>query len=180
MVLVRSYRRYSLRRTSNLYQARGGPHRRRFGRIRCRSHRRIVDPNLSRVSLVGEPLESAIQCARNFLFCSHRRLRWCGHNCILPTFSERRTALVCSSHFGGRCGDHGHRRHSVLSRTAFMAAASRRDIRDNRIAAAPTLMAGKRWFDLRFRNFANACSRRRSFALEPGVQHRQQDQRQKC
>ena len=78
LILVRSCRSCPLRHASNLYQASGGPHRRRLGRIHCRSDGRIVDLSLPRVPLAGEPLESAIQRAGNFLFRSHWRLRWRG------------------------------------------------------------------------------------------------------
>ncbi len=107
LVLVRRCRRYSLRRASNLYQARGGPHWRRLGRIRCRGDGRIVNLSLPRVSLAGEPLEPAIDCARNFLFGSHRRLRWRRHNCPFSSLSKRRAAFSRSRNSGLWCGTHG-------------------------------------------------------------------------
>ena len=133
MVLVCSRRRYSLRRASNLYQARGGPHRRRLGRIRCRSDGRIVDLSLPRVSLGGEPLESAIQCARNFLFRSHRHLRGRGHNCLFSSLSKRRAALRCSGHFSSRRGNHGHRGYFVFPGSPIVAAVTWYHARNRRI-----------------------------------------------
>jgi len=134
VVLVRSCRRYSLRGASNLYQACGGPHRRRLGRIRCRSHGRIVDLSLPRVSLAGEPLESAIQCPRDFLFCSHGRVRRRGDNCVFSSFPKRRAAISRPSHScGGRC-DHGNRWHLVFPRTTIVAAVTWHHVRDRWIS----------------------------------------------
>ncbi len=125
MVLVRSCRRYSLRRASNLYQARGRPHRRRLGRIRCRGDGRIVNLSLPCVSLAGEPLESAIQCVRNFLFRSHRSLCRSGHDSVLSAFSTRWSAVGRSGYFSRRRGHHGRRWYFIFPRSSVLAAYAR-------------------------------------------------------
>jgi len=128
---------------SNLYQARGGPHRGRLGRIRCRSDGRIVDLSLSRVSLVGEPLESAIQCAGNFLFRSYRHLRRRGHDRIFSPLSKRRAAFFCAGDFGRWRSDHGHRRNVIFPRTAVLAAAHWHCVCNHRIVSvAPMICDG--------------------------------------
>ena len=169
LILVRSCRSCPLRHASNLYQASGGPHRRRLGRIHCRSDGRIVDLSLPRVPLAGEPLESAIQRAGNFLFRSHWRLRWRGNDRILPAFSERRAALFCPRHSGRRRRDHGHCWHFVFPRTAFVATASRCRIRDRRFVPPATLARRQSGFDFNLRDFFRRDSGRFLFALEPGI-----------
>jgi hypothetical protein len=117
-----------------------GPHRRRLGRIRCRGHGCIIDLNLSRVSLVGEPLESAIQRAGNFLFHSHGRVRGRGHDCVFSSLPERRAVVSGPSHSCGRRSDHGHRGDSVLPGAGIVAAAHRNCSRDNRSSAFAPLI----------------------------------------
>ena len=159
LVLVRSCRRYSLRRASNLYQARGEPHRRRLGRIRCRSHGRIVDLSLSRVSLVGQPMELAIQCPRNFLFRSHGRVRRRGDNCFLSSLPERRAAISRPSHSCGWCSDHGDRRNPVLPGAGIVAAAAWHHARDRRsvFAAQIRVRTNCRWSNYRV-HFVRSCN----------------------
>src|SRR4029453_6588906 len=115
----------ALWRAPNLHPNGSRSHRWGVRRLRSRGDRGIVDFTLPRISLVVEPLESAIQRARNFLFRSHWSLRGCRNDCILPAFSKRRPALVGSSYFSWRRRDYGNRRHFVFSRTAVVAENSR-------------------------------------------------------
>jgi len=89
------------------------------------------------VPLLGnEPLGSTIDGRGNFLLCAHGGLckRW--RNCILPAFSKRRPAVVGSSDFGWRCGDHGDCRNSVFPRTAIMAENRGSCVRDHWLFSA--------------------------------------------
>jgi hypothetical protein len=104
-----------------------------FGRICRRSHGRIVDLSLSRVSLVGEPLESAIQWQGNSLFCSHRNKRRRMNDRLFPFVSKGRSAIRRTRHSGWRRGDHGDRGYFVFSRSAVVAAAPWRHARDCRL-----------------------------------------------
>lgn len=177
MVLVRGRCCCALWRAPNLHSNGGGSHRRGLGRIRCRSDSRIDDLTLPRVPLAGEPLESAIQRARSFLFRSYWNLRRRWDNCILPSFSKRRSAFFCSSDLGRRRRHHGHRRDSILPRAAIVATVGRCGIRDRRFVPAATLTRQKHrccFFSL-FRR----CGGRFLFALKPGVENRQNHQGQK-
>ena len=113
---------HTLWRASNFYQAGGGRHRRRLGRIRRRSDRCIIDLTVPWVSMVDEPLKSAVQHVRNFLFCSYWPLCRRRYNRVLPSLSKRRSTFSRSSDFGWWRGNHGHRRYIVLPRNADMAA----------------------------------------------------------
>jgi hypothetical protein len=72
-----------------------------FGRICRRSHGRIVDLSLSRVSLVGEPLESAIQWQGNSLFCSHRNKRRRMNDRLFPFVSKGQSASAVPAILAG-------------------------------------------------------------------------------
>jgi len=68
--------------------------------FRRRSERCSIDLTLPWLSLFDEPLESAIQSLRNFLFHSYRPLCRRRHNRVLPSLSTRRSTFSCSSDFG--------------------------------------------------------------------------------
>jgi hypothetical protein len=136
LVLVCGYRGCSLWSTSNLHPNGGRSHRRRSRRICCRSDSRIVDPALSCVSLAGGPLESTVECARNFLFRSHRNLRRRGNNRVLSSVSTRWSAIGCSGYFSRRRRHHGDCWHLVFPRSTVVATLSRCRIRDCGIVLA--------------------------------------------
>jgi len=170
----------ALRRASNLYQARGRPHRRRLGRIRCRSDGRIVDLSLPRVSLAGEPLDSAIQCARNFLFRSHRRLRWRRHNCLFSSLSKRWATFCRSCNSGLWCGPHGDRWHFIFPRTSILAACPGDHAGDYWITFAAALRLWKQCLHLRLRHTVCRYSGCMSLVFKPSIKNRQHDQGEKC
>lgn len=120
----------------------------------CRSY-------FTRVSLVGEPLESAIHYARNLLFCSHWHLRGGGHDCVFSSVSERRPAFFCPRNFGWRRGNNGYCRYFVFSRIAFLAATARCRARDcgTLFATQVTLRADFEQSNYEF-HFVRSCNPR--------------------
>jgi hypothetical protein len=95
----------------------------------------IVNLSLSRVSLAGEPLESTIECAGNFLFRSYRRLRGRGHNHILPSLSKRWATLGRAGHSRGWRCHHDDRGGFIFPGTSLVATAHRNCFSNNRSAA---------------------------------------------
>src|SRR4029077_7101187 len=160
LVLVRGPCCRALRRTSNFHTSCGRAHWRRARRFCCRSQCCGIHFPLSCISLVGEPVESAIQCTRNFLFRPDWHLRGGWDDRVLPAVSEGRAAFFCSGHSCWRRCNHGYCRYFVFSRTAIMAAPSRRRVRHRRFVLVAQIISEAVKLRGLARNSAHRFSRR--------------------